>query len=317
MSRLTGRSAPRHALGLGVALAALSTAGCSGSDTTADTTPDRTVVATIAAATPSTLAEPVITEPEVEPASVRIDVSVGDMSAELTGLLVDSNDPFQNFVSCSGLRATYGTYSVLASVESGAVRSVSVVSAGLVPEPGTHDASVRVEFDSAPAVDALGTLTVGDDRRSGSFVAFDPDGNQVEGSFDCSGGDIDPQPLVVGSDDGVLEAVEVFALLRDGDEQRILGLATPVDGGAVVECAGAGGAPEGTLTGVRVEGDGSIGAVTGFELTDGAAPTMRLRAGSVIYTSEFVTRGGADPATAGSFSADANGVAVDGAFRCS
>jgi len=317
MSRLVGRLKFRHAVLPCVVLAWSLVSGCSGSDASGDSGSDPTVAATAVAPT-TTTAVPAITEPEVqiEPASVRIDVSARGTSAELTGTLADSDDPFGNFVSCSGLRSTYGTYSVLASAESGAVRSISVVSADLVPEPGVHESSVRVEFSGAPAVDAVGTITVGDDRRSGSFLAFDADGATVDGTFDCSGGDTEPQPLVVGSDNGVLEAVEVFALLRSGDQERILGLATPADGAALVECAGAEGEPDGSVPGVHIEGDESIGAISVFELSDGTEPTMRLGAGSLTYTSGLVMRGGADPG-AGSFSAEANGVAIDGAFRCS
>lgn len=320
MSSRYGRTAPRRAVGVVVVAAAIA-AGCStGSDSVTTPEPTSTSVQEPEPSTPTTAVEaPVVTKPEVlhDPASVRIDVSVAGTDTELTGLLADSDDPFGRFVSCSGLRASYGSYSVLASVETGDVRSISVVSSDLVPDPGTHDAAVRVEFAASPPVDAEGTITIGDDRRTGSFLAFDPEGVQLEGTFDCLGGDTEPEPLVVGSDDGVLEVVEVFALLRWGDAQRILGLAAHADGSATVECPGAEGDATDELTGVRVLGDESIGAITSFELGDGPSPSMRLLAGNVVYSADGVMRRGADQATAGSFSADADQVAVDGAFRCS
>lgn len=320
MPLFSGSSTIRHALGVVVVsgLAAASTA-CSGSDSVETSVPDPPVAPSTTTSLSTTVA-PVVTEPavRVEPAAVRIDVSVGQLGAELTGLLADSDDPFGQFVSCSGHRSTFGIYSVLASVESGPVGSVSVVSSDLVDAAGVHDAAVRVEFGgSAPAVDAVGTITISDDLRSGSFLAFDSDGGAVDGTFDCAGGDAEPRPLVVGSDDGVLEAVEVFALLRSDRSQRIVGLATPAGGAAVVECAGAQGAPDDVLPGVLVVGDESIGAITEFELSGGPEPTMRLRVGTVVYTSEQVMRRGTGIAGAGSFNTDADGVDVDGAFRCS
>ncbi len=301
-----------------MAAVVLFVAGCSGSEPEPDAEPSPTSsTGSVAPTSPSVAAPPA--EPTVpdEPASVRIDVSLAGTDAELTGLLSESNDPFGRFVSCSGLRSSYGSYSVLASVETGDVRSVSVVSSDLVPAPGPHDAAVRVEFAASPPVDAAGTITVADDRRTGSFVAFDADGTRVDGTFECAGGDVEPEPLRVGDDDGVLEAVEVSVLLRSGDAQRILGLAAPAGGAAVVECPGAEGAPSEALSGVRVIGDETIGAITSFELDDGAAPTMRLRSGSVGYSFDLVMRNGAGPAAAGSFNAEADGVTVEGAFRCS
>jgi len=317
-----GRPVPRPARGAAVIVVIVVSvlAGCSGSGTesTAVSNPSTvTATATSTSATSVTVPAPVeVTVPEPPP-SVRIDVSVAGTAAELSGLLADSADPFGHFVSCTGLRSSFGSYSVLASVETGDVRSVSVLSADLVPGPGTFDATVRVEYAVAPAVDAAGTITIDDDRRSGSFVAFDAAGSQVEGTFDCAGGDADPEPLVVGADDGTLEAVEVFALLRSGSAQRILGLAVRADGAATVTCPGADGAPGDSLTGVRVVGDETIGAITRFELGDGPAPSLRLAAGTVDYSFDEAMRGVTDLAAAGTFGAEADGVTVDGAFRCS
>ncbi len=319
MSSRHGRSVPWRAVAVAVVAAAIAFA-CSESDSVTAPQPTSTSIPETEPPEPTTVVEaPAATVPESAevPASVRIDVSIAGTDAELTGLLADSDDPFGRFVSCSGLRASYGSYSVLASVETGDVRSISVVSSDLVPESGTYDAAVRVEFAASPPVDGAGTITLGDDGRTGSFLAFDPEGDPIEGTFDCLGGDSELEPLVVGSDDGVLEVVEVFALLRRGDAQRILGLAARADGSATIECPGAEGGATDELTGVRVVGDESIGAITSFELGDGPAPSMRLLAGNVVYSSDLVMRRGADQATAGSFSADADEVVVDGAFRCS
>jgi hypothetical protein len=248
--------------------------------------------------------------------SVRLDVTVAGVSTELSGLETDSGDPFGDFVSCSGLRSVFGTYSVLVSDVDGAVRSVSVVSADLVPEPGVYDAAVRVEFADATAVDATGTITVDAGRRSGSFLAFDNAGSTVEGSFDCLS-DAAAEPLTVADADGVLDVIEVFALLRSGDAERIVGLAGGVDDATSMACPGADDATGDSETVVRVEGDESIGAITSFELTGGPTARLRMRVGDQTYEFDRVDRGGSDLPSAGTFTAESGGVRVDGAFRCS
>jgi hypothetical protein len=247
--------------------------------------------------------------------SVRIDAATPDGDGELAGSLGDSDDPFGRFVSCSGLRDHFGTYSVLASDTDGDVRSISVLSADLVSAPGTHDASVRVEFASAAAIDAVGTVTIASDYRSGSYVAFDLEGRKVDGTFDCAG-PAEPQPIAVGVADGVLETVEVFALLRVGGAQRVVGLAADTEGSSSFECPGAAGATA-DATIVRVLGDARIGAITEFSLTDGSPVRLRVSVGPAIYDFERVQRGGVDTPIAGTFSAVSGDVTVDGAFRCS
>lgn len=251
----------------------------------------------------------------VTAASVRIDVSVAGTTVELSGTFAESADPFGDFVSCSVLRANFGSYSVLASATTGTIRSIGVVSSDLVLGAGTHDATVRVEYDARGAVDALGTITIADDLRSGSYLGFDSSGAQVEGTFDCQGGVVG-EPLPAGVIDDELESVEVFALVRLDDAQRLVGLAVESGDLASVECAGASGeSDESTI--VRVDGDGSVGAITTFELTGGSSPTMRMRIGSTSYEFARVVRGEADASAAGTFSATADGATVDGAFRCS
>lgn len=247
--------------------------------------------------------------------TVRIDVSTPVASAELAANLAESVDPFGQFVSCAGLRDVFGPYSVLASSPGGDVRSISVLSADLVRQPGIHDAAVRVEFAAAPPIDAIGTVTIADDYRSGSYVAFGLDGEQVEGTFDC-GGPATPRPVTVGDTDAVLEAVEVFALLRDGDAQRVVGLAADAGGEFAIECSPVGDAETDEPV-VRAVGDERLGAITEFDLVGGSSAQLRIVVGAMAYDFDDVEVGDADSPAAGTFTASAGGVTVDGAFRCS
>ena len=176
---------------------------------------------------------------------------------------------------------------------------------------------MRVELASGDAVTAVGTLTLDDDLRAGTFVAFDSAGEPVRGSFTCDGPDAPPVPLAPGHDDGVVDSVSVFVLLRHDRAERLLGLAVAgSEPGADVECPGAIGATSDLL--VRVDGGLSVGAITTFELGNGAAPSMRIRAGGAVF--EFADASlEVDPSrTSGTFSAvGAGGVAADGAFACS
>lgn len=234
------------------------------------------------------------------PAEVSVVVEIdGEPSGELGGLVADSDDPFGQFVSCSGVRSTFGTYVVIVSALEGAVRAVSVATDDIVEAPGVHDATIRVESSPEAVAIARGTVTIDDDYRSGSFTAFDAEGRRVAGEFDCAGGD-DPAPL-----DPAAEQVEVFALLRSNDSQRLVGLTAPVGDGVI--CAAEDGAPV-----VRVEGDRSTGAITAFELT--AEPALTMVVGATEYSFADVTIGGTS--SAGTFSGDTGGVTVDGAFSC-
>lgn len=303
----------------GMALAVLIATSCSGSEPVQRPGSDVVPTSVESTVTPSSTegtSGPAVVEPREPAASVRIDVDVAGAEAELSGLLADSLDPFGQFVSCSGLRESFGTYSVLVSLPVSGVRSVSVVSADLVPGAGVHDASVRVEYASDPAVDASGTMTLADDLKSGTYRGSDADGDVVEGSFDCPGG-ATPEPLTIGADDAELDAVEVFALLRSGDAQRIVGLAVRVGGSAAVDCGGATDESDDTAPVIRVDGDAAIGAITSLELTGGASPTLRMRVGSTDYEFDRVDRGASDLPEAGTFGAESGGIAVDGAFRCS
>jgi hypothetical protein len=126
--------------------------------------------------------------------------------------------------------------------------------------------------------------------------------------------------LVTGADDGVLDAVEVVALLRRGDAERVVSLAAPADAaiGATVRCPGAGDAAgAGGAEIVHVDGDQRIGSISTFELVDGTPMTMRLHVGSAVLDFESIEATIDPSGAAGVFNATGvDGVTVDGAFRC-
>lgn len=252
-----------------------------------------------------------------EPTTQTVSVSVrsDSIDGEITVEQVGDGDPFATFGSCSGLRSRVGPYSVLASDTIGPVRSISLLTGAAVDGPGTHDADVRVERAVGDPIVATGTVTLASGLAAGSYLAFTPDGEPVEGDFECSGSQ-SPEPLEVGPADGTLDAIEVFALLRQGDAERVLGLAVTSDTAPTAQCPGAGGGSDDSVI-VRVDGDESIGAITTFELTGGATSTMRLRAGGVVYEFDRVEVELDESAASGIFSASTqSGIAVDGAFRC-
>lgn len=257
---------------------------------------------------------------------VAIDVAVDrlDLSDRLEVAIdpegLDEIDPFTRFSSCSGLRASVGTFTVTAVDDTAAVRSVSVVTVDRVTGPGTYDADVRVEPASAEAVSAVGTVTLDPGLRSGSFQAFESTGEIVSGTFTCSGSPGTPDLMAdidASGDDGVLRAVEIVALLRRGEEGRIVGLTldTAEVEAADADCPGVTGGDGPTL--VRVEGGPAVGAITTFELANGQSPSMRMRVGGASYEVDEVAIDLDDQGAAGTFSGvTADGVAIDGAFRC-
>lgn len=222
-------------------------------------------------------------------------------------------DPFGTFGSCSGLRGRLGAYSVVVSgVEQ--VDAVNVWTADRVAGAGIYDADVRVEFTSGPPIVAAGTMTVDDGLQSGDFVAFVPDGGQVDGTFECSGAP-QPVPLEAGAaGDGVLDAVEVFAVLRRAESERVVGLAA--DRSSSVACPAETGGDSDTV--VRADGDARMGAITTFDLVGVDDPALRLRVGGEAYVFDDVSLTLAPDRSAGSFVArSTGGVSVEGAFRCS
>jgi hypothetical protein len=258
--------------------------------------------------------------------AVTVDVSVDrfDLSEQLEVAIdpadLDEIDPFTRFSSCSGLRASIGTFTVTAVDDTAAVRSVSVGTADNVDGPGIHDAEVRVETATAGTASAVGTVTLDQSLRSGSFQAFEATGESVSGTFVCDGPPGAPVPIVdadAGDDDGVLRVVEVVALLRRGDEERIVGLTLDTAEVAAVDadCPGVTGSDGPSL--VSVDGGPAVGAITTFELVRGLPSTMRMRVGGATYEVDDVTIDVDDRGAAGTFSGvTGGGIAIDGAFRC-
>ena len=306
-------------------------AGCSSGDAEPVTTEPMT----------TTPAEPDTTEPDRSPAgptsaadaapadqayAVTIDVSVGRLGASerlevaIEPDELDEIDPFTRFSSCSGLRSSVGIFAVTAVDDTAAVRSVAVVTGDRVTGPGIYDADIRVETETDGIVSAAGTVTLATGLRSGSFEAFEPTGESVSGTFTCDGPAGTPVPLVeVGATngDGMPGTVEVVALLRRGDQERIVGLALDTSAAATAdaECRGTSGGDGSTL--VRVDGDPTVGAITTFDLTPGRSPGMRLDVGGASYEVDDVEVDLDDRGAAGTFSGTtADGIAIDGAFRC-
>ncbi len=253
--------------------------------------------------------------PEPIPATVTMSVASDAAVATITIDAADVDDPFGTFASCSGLRTSVGTYSVVVSTPSGTVRSIGLLTDDPIDGPGIHDAQVRVELAAGEPLVAIGTMTLAGDLSAGTFVTFTPDGQPIDGEFECTGGS-GPEPLVTGTADGTAETIEVVALLRMGDAERVLGLAIDTRAVPTAACPGATGEPDDSVV-VRVDGDGSIGALTTFELTGGGVPTMRLRAADAVYEFDTVDAQVEPDATSGTFSATGPaGLTVDGAFRC-
>lgn len=299
-----------------LALAAIVVVACSGSepgvgDTSSSATPTATAVVEAVETDPITgNSQPSTLAPS--DATAQVEVRLDSEDATLTGDLETSTDPFGEFVSCSGLRTAFSTYSILISTTTGPVRSIGATTSAGVVDDGIYDAAVRVELDDGTAIEATGTMTLFPGFQTGSFVAFDSDGRAVEGSFSCTGTP-EPSLLEIGEDDGVLEEVDAIALLRRGNESRLVGFAVSAGGATAVECS----SDAGSDLVVSVEGDDSIGAITAFELAAGDQPTLTMQIGDIKYVFDSAALGEANTPEAGSFSAEADGVTVDGAYRCS
>lgn len=219
-------------------------------------------------------------------------------------------NPFGRLGSCSGTRAHIGAYSVFVSEAPGS--AIAVWTSDRVVEPGIYDAEVRLERDGA-IVDASGTVEIDAGLRSGTAVAFAPTGGQVDVSFECADPSLpaeSPRPLDLADGDG--PGLEVFAILRQGDAERIVGLAAPVDG--EVSCPAFAAVDDAVL--VSAAGGDELGAVGGFELhRDG---NLVVRVAAVTYTAEGAEVSAAADGSSGTFAAVADdGTSIDGAFRCS
>ena len=301
---------------------------CSGADGVDEVDEELVTVTDTELSSTSTIAgdrRPTATDEPGSMAAFRVDMTLASDSVGVDteiGVDVDPGaleltDPFGTFASCSGVRRAFGPYSVQISVSSGEVLAAAVSTSQAVTSAGIHDADLRLELDSGEVVSAAGTVTIAAGWRSGSFLAFTVGGGSVSGTFTCSGGDPDPAPLSITSGVDRSGVVEVAALLRRGQAERVVDLALDLSRSpqTYAECAGGDG-QQGEYV-VRVDGDQTLGAIDTFELTGGDRPTMRLRVGGASYVFDDVDLTLADPATSGTFSATADGTSVDGAFRCS
>lgn len=303
--------------------AALALVGCSGG---ADEP------AAVTTTVPATTA-PARDEPETDPADAAI-MAAGpdlpewtvaiDVTAEgFDGRPVDTavmwsgdpdtvvaDGPFGEYASCSGLFDEVGAYSVFVSGHD-SLDVVAVWTAARITGPGIYDAEVRIELGGQGPVTASGTMTLLPDLQQGSFLAFGPAGGRVEGTFTCAGAD--PTTPITSDRDVMSDVLEVFAVLRQGDAERIVGLAVSTDDadGVTATCRG------GDDLVLAVDGDAGAGAITLFEL-DAELAVARLRVAGVDY--EFremaLAVDGASGASGAFSSATVDGVTVDGAFRC-
>jgi hypothetical protein len=248
--------------------------------------------------------------------SVAAEVSVsgfggGDFTGEVAVAFdpAAEADPFGEFGACSGLRTELGAYSLIIS-RGGDAELVELATPDRVTTPGIYDADVRVERSGGP-YSATGTVTLLDGLQSGSFVAFGAGGGRIEGTFDCAGPP-EPTPLAVGdAGDSTLDSVEVVALLRRGDEGRVVNLAT--SDARIAACpAVEGGRGEAVI--VSAVGTASLGSINEFELTDSS---LEIVVGGTPFSFDDVSVDTVDGVD-GTFGASgADGLSIDGAFRCS
>lgn len=295
------------------------TACSGGSDGTAETpasAPSTTAVdgptptASVEAADPedAALASGVVPQWSVSIDAIAADFEAGSVEASV-GWTGDPDDvvedgPFGGFASCSGLRDDVGAYSVFVS-GSDDVDLVGIWTSSRVAGPGIFDAEVRIERAGAAPLTASGTMTIRDDLQHGDFLAFGAEGGRVEGTFSCSGSE-PPVPLPADASG----AVEVFAVLRSGDAERFVGLATDAVGTDACR-------DDGDVV-LSVEGDSTIGSITAIELHALPPASARLRVAGIDYEFPDVTVTlDEGTGTSGVFSvATADGDSMDGAFRC-
>lgn len=223
---------------------------------------------------------------------------------------VVADGPFGEYASCSGLFDEVGAYSVFVSGRD-SLDVVAIWTAARITGPGIYDAEVRIERNSQSPVTASGTMTLLPDLQQGSFLAFGPAGGRVEGTFTCAGAD--PTTPITSDRDVMSDVLEVFAVLRQGDAERIVGLAVSTDDadGVTATCRG------GDDLVLAVDGDAGTGAITAFEL-DAELSVARLRVAGTDYEFRETALAVDDASgTSGAFSSGTvDGVTVDGAFRC-
>jgi hypothetical protein len=305
------RSIVRSSLALVAVLA-----GCAGGGGPAEVSPETTVITT-EPPVPTAPAPGTLPAESADPPWVRMSATITSPDGDAAEFAADGRSggsgPFEEFASCSGLRDAIGAYSVFVSVADGAL---SVWTADRVDAAGVFEADVRLERPGSAPVSAAGTIEVSDGLQSGRFLAYPAEGGRIEGTFACTGSEV-PSPLVVGPADGVLDTVEVFALLGEGETERVVGLAVDAsDPDVEVRCPAVEDGASGDVV-VRVVGDERVGAITEFEISVAPRPVVRLRVGEQFYELTEVSTVVEPDGRSGVFGAAADGVSVDGAFRCS
>lgn len=227
-----------------------------------------------------------------------IDAASGGVTATgLRGVVAASvADPFGQFATCSGIRQTLSTWSLVVSDPSSAMTAVSIYTVAAVHGPGTFEGFFRVEWENGASLDATGTVTLDPGLQTGSFAAGDAD---LRGRFACTGAPA-PRPL-----DG--KTVEVSALVKRGSAERIISLAAPYQAG-VADCTA-----DGT---VRVVGDAGVGAPVEFTVASGGSPTISVGGAALPLVAETVTS--ATLPDSGVVHAETvDGLTIDAAYRCS
>lgn len=248
--------------------------------------------------------------PAAPTGDVSIELSASDLGLDVE-LLADASvdaDPFGDYVACAGTRAEVGAYAVTVARTSGDPLAVSLLSGERVTGPGVVDVDVRIERPVGDPIVAAGTMTLDPGLRSGTFVAFAPDGGvRIEGAFDCDAPTA-PQPLAERAG----ASVEVVALLRQGDAERIASLATSDP--TLASCPGD---VAGQPLVLRADGGPELGSLTTFELTmDGDDAALRMRLGEHVEVFDDVTVVLDDDRSSGTFAGTAGELSVDGAFTC-
>lgn len=255
--------------------------------------PDTARPATVPAAAPTTARATTVPEP-----LPRIMVAV-DVGPSTTVLAADVDpdmvpgDPFEEFTACSGLDDAVGAWTLQLSQPDSELSAVGIMTTAPVDGPGVFEATFRLEWFNGGALDAHGLVTLDPGLQSGRFASDDFD---VSGSFRCEGSDA---PEALGDD-----AVEVYALMQRGTEQRIVSVAAPA---GAVACPAVPGPLElvataawGTITRFRIGPDDLAIAIGDHELDlDAAAVETSPGPGVGTFRAETV-----------------DGTVIDGAYRC-
>jgi hypothetical protein len=322
-----GRVSPRPLIA--VIACAVVALGCGGADGVDDlpavTAPPPVTLAPVAGPDPDEvpdvepvpfgLPEAVEVAVRVSPARVATLVSFSPRSAESSTL-----DPFDAVASCSVIEAAPGRPFEVVVADPDEESSVRLVADGSEPlPPGAPSVEVGVEvrllggpvrFGSARVTFARAGGAV--DQRSGTVVGATASGQSISAAFTCSGS---RPEVTMGEEAGY------SIRMRDGTRVRTaavvvseaegLGCADPVDADRSVVAV----SPEGAATG----GGGGVLTVTSRPglATGASAPgdvVVTVLGRTVVLGDAVVTLTGPGTGIFGGVSAD--GVVVDGAWRC-